>query len=213
MKKYPENFDAKDIKCVIFDFDNTMYYSDTQLEAKLAWLQNAIVTLGGKTQAQAKELMLKTGFTACNPHQPSFSSHLPLFGITMDAWQEYQSETRYFVDNVQIVPNVYYETLRAKYPLYIVTNSFVHDINIKAEKYGIDFNSFKIYGCEHGKKHMNKKETYAKIAEDLNLSPKNLLIIGDRLKIDIFPLLELDGNGVLVSNTDEVKTVIEELLQ
>lgn len=213
MEKYPKNINMKDIKCVIFDFDNTMYYSDTQLESKLAWLKNAIVTLGRTTNDEAEELMQRTGFTACNTHQPSFSSHLPLFGITMDQWQKYQSETRYFVDDVQIVPNEYYEKLRSRYPLYIVTNSFVHDIRLKAEKYGIDFGPFKIYGCEHGKEHMNKKETYAKISEDLNLSPRNLLIFGDRFKIDINPLLELGGNGILINNTNELKSAIEELLQ
>lgn len=212
LDKYPVSFDKANIKCVIFDFDNTMYYSDSQLESKLAWLKNAIVQLGGKTHEEAEALMQRTGFTVYNKHQPSFSSHLALFGITMEQWQNYQSETRYFVDNVQVLPNDYYIALKKKYPLYIVTNSFVHDINIKAEKYGINLAPFKVYGCEHGKQHINKKETYARISKELNLDTSELLIIGDRLKIDIFPMLEQGGKGILVANTDELKLAVEELL-
>jgi len=52
---------------------------------------------------------------------------------------------------------------------------------------------------------------YANIAKELNILPSNMLVIGDRLKVDVEPLLELGGSGIIVKHPDEFKIILNEM--
>ena len=214
MTKYPSGFEIKDIKCVILDFDNTMYYSTSIRTAHLSYLKLALTSLGRHSNEHADTLMQAVGFTHGNPHLPAFSANLDTFGITKQQWLDFTAKNFYTLDPeiIQTIPNEYYHKLAKRYPLYIVTNEYKDNIIKKAKLYNIDLSPFKLYCSASAGDSPSKKQIYSEIIADLNISPHNTLSIGDRLKVDIDPLLELGGKGILVRNTDELKAALDELL-
>ena len=197
------------IKCVIFDFDETLYSSSNR-QGYLDFLKKAVTELGGKTAAEADRLLTQAGFTLTNK-PASFNSQLSTFGITREQWDSFKINNCYIADpkGVEILPNELYRELRKKCRLFIVSNEFLQHIEAKAAIYGIDLSVFDIYVSAGG----SKKPIYERVMKDCGVTANQVLVIGDRMKVDIEPMLELGGNGALVRDVKEVKDLIGKLLK
>ena len=57
----------------------------------------------------------------------------------------------------------------------------------------------------------NKKMAMEYLLEDYGIKPCNLLSIGDRYKTDIVPAVELGGKGVLLRNSESLKTLLSDM--
>ena len=81
--------------------------------------------------------------------------------------------------------------LSKKYKLILITKGDLLDQERKIKKSKLEkyFKYKKIVSEKN-------KQTYLKILDDLKIEPQNFLMVGNSFKSDIFPVLEIGGNGV-----------------
>ena len=82
-------------------------------------------------------------------------------------------------------------TLSKKYDLILITKGDLLDQERKIEKSKLEkyFKYKKIVSEKN-------KQTYQNILDDLMIEPQNFLMVGNSFKSDVFPVLEIGGNGV-----------------
>ena len=82
-------------------------------------------------------------------------------------------------------------TLSKKYDLILITKGDLLDQERKIEKSKLEkyFKHKKIVSEKN-------KQTYQNILDDLMIEPQNFLMVGNSFKSDVFPVLEIGGNGV-----------------
>lgn len=207
----------REIKVVIFDFDETMYYSEDIRKYYIEFIKKTIMTLGNHTEEEAIRLMNEVGITIENKNAPSFNSSLPHFGITREQWDDYRIDHYFEIDytKAQIVDNDYYKRLAAKYRLYIASNELYKNIIEKADRMGIELTPFyKIYApqIEELNTYPKKSQLYKMIKESEGVDFDQMLVIGDRMKVDILPMVELGGNALFISTPKEIMNFCDEKL-
>ena len=82
-------------------------------------------------------------------------------------------------------------TLSKKYDLILITKGDLIDQERKIEKSKLEkyFKYKKIVSEKN-------KQTYQNILDDLMIEPQNFLMVGNSFKSDVFPVLEIGGNGI-----------------
>ena len=204
------------LKVLIFDFDETLYYSPNALNCYINFIKNAILALSDYTEAQALEIMDKYGFTTRGENRVSFGKTCESFGISKADWDKYRIDTFFEIDyeNASTVSNKLLEKVGKKYDLYIVSNEIYENLLIKAQKLNIDLSNFKrVYAPKKAENiSINKRAVYQEILETNVITSAQAIAIGDRHKVDIKPLEELGGVGVQISNTAQVENLLRELL-
>ena len=203
------NQDLSNIKTIIFDFDETMYYSPTVHEIYVGYIKKTVMKLTGKAETEVLLLMDKYGFTSTGESRVSFGKNCEKFGVTKEQWDSYRITDFFQIDyaTAKIVPNVVYKMLALKYSLYVVSNEVYDNVLYKANKLSIDLSPFtKIYAptVDQLKNYLTKRDDYKLIREKERCSFDEMMVIGDRYSVDIQPLEELGGNGVLIKNVDEI---------
>lgn len=203
---------AKNFKVIVFDFDETLYYSPDVREYYIRYIKKTILNLSNLSEEQTDSLMQEVGFTMENKASPSFSSSCGKFGIEKSAWDNYRIDNFFEINykNAESIDNKLLNELSNHYPLYIVTNEAYKNILIKAEKLGIDISMFKKIFAPSveallGGNVKTKKELYREIIESEKVLPSEVLVIGDRIKVDVEPMLELGGNGLIVTKPKEIE--------
>lgn len=214
--KYFGTDDFSAIKVIVFDFDETMYYSPTVRESYVNYIKTAVMALSGCNENRAEKLMVQNGFTKENKFAPSFNSSLPNFGITRPAWDDYRRVHFFEIDydTATIVDNEIYRKLAKKCNLYVVSNEMAENLRKKAERLGIDLAPFKkiVAPTFDGTVNISggKVAAYSAIAEEEGLPPSQMLVVGDRMAVDVEPMLGIGGNGLFVANTDEIELFFKE---
>jgi len=95
--------------------------------------------------------------------------------------------------------------LAAKYHLTIITKGDLFEQETKVSRSGLAsyFQQVEIVG-------QKIPETYARILENSNIAPERFLMVGNSLRSDILPVLELGGNAVYIpSDTTWVHEMVE----
>ena len=83
----------KDIKVIIFDFDETLYYSSNIRDYYINYIFNTIKTLTKVkdwTDDDILNKMAEIGFTKENKTSPSFTSSCNNFGVEREDWNNYK---------------------------------------------------------------------------------------------------------------------------
>ncbi len=215
-----KNFDMKTgkstLRVLIFDFDETLYYSPNALDCYVRFIKTTILNLSNYTEEQTMEIMNKYGFTSRGENRVSFGKTCESFGIPKSAWEEYKLDHFYEIDyqNASIVNNDLLKELSKKYPLYIVSNEIYENVVYKASKLNIDLNNFtKIYAPRRNvDKSINKRDCYAEILSVNGIQPAEAIVIGDRYSVDIKPFEEIGGQGIQISNVKEIEDILLQLL-
>jgi FMN phosphatase YigB (HAD superfamily) len=138
------------------------------------------------------------------------------FGISKQSWDNYRVDNffEFDYDNADTVSHNTLTLLSKKYPLFLVSNEVKQNLNIKAKKLGIDTTLFqKIYAPskETLNSHPTKKDIYKTIIASLHLKANEVIVIGDRLLVDVQPLLELGGSGFVIKHPSEIDEIANEL--
>jgi len=96
------------------------------------------------------------------------------------------------VQLIEHVPEIVSE-LTAKYHLAIITKGDLLEQETKVSRSGLAsyFQQVEIVG-------QKTPETYARILKNFNIAPERFLMIGNSLRSDILPVLELGGNAVYI---------------
>ncbi len=206
------NAKGRKIRAIVFDFDETLYVSPNTRKLYIQYIKNTVMTLGGHSESASKALMEKLGFTESNKASPSFRASCEHFGITKQQWDEYRMDNFFEIDyeNAHTVSLATLKRLKKTYPLFIASNEVKENVLKKAVKLNIDLSIFDdIYAPQKSQigNYMDKKNIYLTIAKKLNINTKNLLVVGDRYKVDAQPMLEIGGNAVIIKHPEEIDTL------
>lgn len=203
---------VKNVKVLVFDFDETLYYSPDVREYYIKYIKSTILNLSSLTEMETDSLMKEVGFTMENKASPSFSSSCGRFGIQKRAWDNYRIDNFFQINykNAESIDNNILRKLSTHYPMYVVTNEVYKNILIKAERLGIDLSIFKKLLAPSAEALLSgnaktKKELYQDIIESEHVMSNQVLVIGDRIKVDVEPMLELGGNGLVVTRPKEIE--------
>ena len=99
--------DPKTFKVLVFDFDETLYYSPDIREYYIRYIKNTILKLSNLSESEADSLMEEVGFTMENKASPSFSSSCGRFGIEKSAWDNYRIDNFFEINykNAESIDN------------------------------------------------------------------------------------------------------------
>ena len=216
MKTYNFSLEKKkELKCIIFDFDETLYYNPLAQQSYFNYLKKALLNLTNYNEDEITNIIKLFGFDLTGERRVSVSQNCSKIGILQEDWMKYRIEN-FYPDNfsyIKTVSNSLMRSLLKKYKLFLVSSEYLDNIYIKASQMNIDLSVFqKIYTSDSKKLQIiNKQEAYKDILHNEELSPSQVIVIGDRYNVDIKPFEEIGGGGVQVSNTDEVEELIKQL--
>lgn len=206
----------KSIKSIIFDFDETLYYSETMQDEYINFIKNSVMDLTGQSEDKVVSLMSEIGFVKDNQSRPRMRNSVVHFGSSIEAWDKYR-ENHFFIPDASKIISVNNESLaklKQLFSLSIVSTEMVANIKTKAEKYNIDLSNFKyIYGSTSYETTTEKSTFYKEIISKEEITPKEVVVIGDRFKVDIQPLLDMGGNGILIKTNKDLEQAIKFLLK
>lgn len=205
----------KNIKCVIFDFDETLYYSETMEDEYIEYIKKAVIKLTNQSEEKVVSLMEEIGFVKDNQKRPRMRNSVVYFGSSIKDWEKYR-KTHFFIPNplnIIAVNNKSLRQLKKLYTLSIVSTEMISNIKIKAKYFDIDLSNFKyIYGSTSYGINTYKSSFYKEIIKKDNYKAEEVVVVGDRLKGDIEPLIEMGGNGILIKTNKDLEKAIQFLL-
>lgn len=199
------------IKAIIFDFDETMYFSSNIKEYYVKYINRTLHDLTDFSDDEIVSLMKEYHFYDGGKSRVSFGKNCHHFGVTKEMWNNYRIKNFFQIDysNAEIVDNCVYEDLAKTMQLFIVSNECYENVLYKAKQLNIDLSQFKkIYAPNYENVlsySSDKMETYKKVLYENNLSIDEVIVIGDRYSVDIEPFEKLGGQGVLIENTAQIE--------
>lgn len=218
MKTYNFSLDnKKDLKSIIFDFDETLYYNPLAQESYFNYLKKALLDLTNYNEDEITNIIKLFGFDLAGERRVSVSQNCSKIGIMQEDWIKYRTE-HFYPENfshIQTINNALMRSLLEKYKLFLVSSEYLDNVHIKASQMNIDLSIFsRIYASDGEKLQIiNKQEAYKDILQSEGLVPSQVIVIGDRYNVDIKPFEEIGGGGVQITNTDEVEGLIKQLLK
>lgn len=203
------------IKVIIFDFDETMYSSSTIKKYYVRYIKQTLSDLTSLSEKDILTLMEKFGFMSGGKERISFGKNCEKFGVTKEQWNNYRIDNFFQIDykNAITPSNEIYEKLSKLKKLYIVSNEVKENLFYKAKMMNINLEPFEIYAPL--KKDVltyksSKEDCYKKIINECKVSPESVLVVGDRYNVDIFPLENLGGHGILINNAKQIEDIFKE---
>jgi len=197
------------IKLIILDLDGTLYPRDLYFNKYYDFTVKSLNRLFNFSSDDAIRILNNFGISADHSKdQESISALIISLGMSIKDWNDYRDKN--FNIESLVNPNKelvsYLKYLKRFYKIVIFTNNtkitsekILNRIGIFNESI-IDFLLTSDYGLEL-KPH---KEGFEFIKVKFGLLFSEIVSIGDRESIDIKPLLDLGGNGILISNPSEL---------
>ena len=215
-KYYSPEFNKNDIKIIAFDFDETFYKSDNMRALYLDYIRRTFKMLCEFDDEKIERIMQERGYTLESKVAPSFSQICTEYGVSEKDYHNYRIVNNFEIDyaNAKVVDIKILKQFKKKYKIYIVSNEIDRLLYKKMERLKIPSEMFDGIYCTpiDAMKTKSKDKPYLEILKKNKLSPKNLLVVGDRYKVDIEPALNLGANGILVNGPEEIELVLKELI-
>lgn len=206
------NYHNAKIKVVAFDFDETFYKSDNMKALYLNYIFKTFKVLCGFDDNKIKTIMNELGYTLESKIAPSFSQICTQFGVSEEEYHNYRIENFFEIDydKAEVVGLDVLKRFKEKFKVYIVSNEIDKLFYNKMNKLKISPDLFDGIYCTpiDAMKTKNKKEAYYDILKKNNCFPENLVVVGDRFKVDIEPALSLGASGFLVDGPKEIEKIL-----
>ena len=196
------SFDYSNIKVIAFDADDTLWINETYYregENKFYKLMSAYETENKLDQELFKKEM----------------ENLHLYGYGIKSFMLSMIESALELSNYKLNPKIIEEvinigkdmlekpielldgveetlqTLNPKYRIILATKGDLLDQERKLEKSGLEkyFHHIEILSEK-------KKENYKKLIKHLDIAPSEFLMIGNSLKSDVLPLIEIGAHAI-----------------
>ncbi|MGN0960609.1 MAG: HAD family hydrolase [Christensenellales bacterium] len=115
--------------------------------------------------------------------------------------------------DIKIIDNNRLKKLKEEYKLFIVSNSVLNYLELYMKKFNIDKDNFvDILDNLYDNDDLTKKKRYKEILTKYNLSPENVLVLGDSYENDILPAIELNMYGICTSGLTQIHSILDNLL-
>ena len=204
VKLFVENAKQSELKCIMFDFDDTLYTGNV-------W--------GNWVEYLSKFYLQKFPNKKISdvPREAFYSAArfvdyiVEKEGVSSKEFVKYQEDVIYqfSTKKVRAIDLDLLRKLKSKYILTIVSNSSVPYIKYHSKELGIDLDLFDdIQQNNYLNEDRSKAVNYKDIINKYNLKPENVLVMGDSYSNDIVPALKL---GMLCKHIDSVYEVEEYL--
>lgn len=198
----------KNIKLVIFDFDDTLYEGENWQNWDKYIKKMTYSFYDNKEQCEefAKKYKIFEGCT--NQYMAKCLTNE--FGSTQKL-VDFMSNVLYELDveNLKVIENDFLAKLSKKAKLAIVSNSSKNYLHHYLKRFNIDESLFEyILQNEYDVNNYTKGLKYTFLINQLNLKPDEILVVGDNYITDIAPALELGINAVHTSNLADVKNAV-----
>ncbi len=187
------------IKTIIFDFDDTLYTAkDNWKDIDIYW-KNVIRALVGKKEV---ENFFKRHKFKSPIHSNDVIGFVRSEGYDINKFAEIVENKIYDRGDMKVetMPNEFFEELKKKYSLYIVSMGRRKYLDYYIKKYGIEESCFKKVISVYSDNHFTidtKTPIYQKIMEEEKIKSKEILVVGNSYSNDIKPAEELKMQTLL----------------
>lgn len=201
-------------KLFIFDLDGTFYNIGDLIAFNF---QQQAIFLSEKKKIsleKAKEELEEHHiYSEVKEDAKSCSEYFQSIGLDMDEWNRIRTKD-FPIELIQKNHSVNQEILnkyKEKGILCLVSNNTLKNVDNILSYLKIDMNSFScIVSKESQGNSKNKMNAYQNLMKQFDIPAQESIAIGDRYNIDVLPLLNLKGSGVVVNGPQGVKDFIEE---
>ncbi len=205
--------DLRKIKCVIIDFDCTMYSGanwDTCDDLTFAYLtENKIYTKSRQEFINENRFPEKYHFTQC------VYAYLKKRNLDISKFDDYINSHIYdfLCETTRQIDAKLVEALCDKYPVYLLSDSSKNYILHYLEIFKINRHWFKDIICNDYRSYdMSKAPYMANIVIDGGYNPNEVIMIGDSYYHDIVPAKKIGLQQANVLDVKQTEMVIRNLL-
>lgn len=191
----------KDIKVIVFDFDNTLYYG---IDWTKEWANYCKIGMrevfSELTDKQFDDMIKKED--AGNFTSNNIVRIMKKYKKDINLWLNFRQTHDCHLDysNCSAVSNEELHKFAKKYHLYIVSNSIKKEMQYVIDYFKMDTSVFKkiiTNNYEHG---ADKLYYYQQIIKSEGILPHQLFVIGDSQSTDLEPAFKIGASGILVKN-------------
>ena len=220
-KKWLKNINLDDegkgfmnnVTTIFFDFDNTLYSGYDWKNWKEYCLKSLKIV--ANLSEQEVEDLQKEYANKILDHKAIYNI-LEKHKIRYSEWRKYEEEHPFqfdFADNsIKHISNKELLKFSQKYHIFITSNSEPFLVEDMCKKLNINAALFDGICCNKFEKNKSSKYyIYKEIMEKYNISPENIIVIGDNYDTDIKPILKLGGYGINVNSANFTLNEIENI--
>ncbi len=205
------------VKAIILDLDGTFYDIHNALRETFDVQKKFLMGKTGMSEADAVTFL--NGHHIYQEPKDDSMSATELFmslGFDREEWRLYRERNFNVsqINNNEAVKESEIKKISDKYLLFLLSSSTFEMIKKTLCWLGIRRGLFEAIICSDGFMNaipFNKKEAFRYISEKYGFMFSEMLSIGDRYQTDIKPMIELGGNGILVSGPRDLTAALNEL--
>lgn len=204
---------AKEIKAIVFDFDDTMYFQKNAEDRYLLYSKNMVHALTGLSMDIIEQKFVEFNYVK-GASRPRLRELVGYFGDYKNAYDKFRTQYFYIPDaeTTEIVDSQILNKFRSKYKLFLVSGEYEFNVRKKADVLGIDLSVFdEVIGAIDPGVNVEKVAIYQSLMDKYELCANQMCAIGDRYKVDLEPLIKLGGGGFLVSELRDFNVILEYL--
>jgi HAD superfamily hydrolase (TIGR01549 family) len=201
---------------IIFDMDGTLYPRAIYMTAYFDFTFNALQNLFGLSPADARQKLQTHGINR-NPvkAQGSVSRLITSMGLSIKEWNEYRDQrfdlSSLVNQNRNLSGTISEISKFVKLALVtnntqLMTSNILRKLSIKESIFSV------IVTSDNGFPLKPDTDSFSHIKRLLNVSINEIISIGDRYEVDVEPVLQLGGNGVVISTPEEITDFCEKYI-
>lgn len=195
-----ENF--KDIKAVIFDFDNTLYKDIDWVGYDEFVIENMKKIFSHLSEEEFEKMLKKHNFNGDRVIEFFAEVCVKELNSTKKFWP-FIRDIKFDGDysKVKLFPHDVLVELSKKYDLYILSNSSVPNIEFVAKRINLDLSMFKkLFDNKFKEDDLTKARSMKDILDFTKLPPNQILMVGDSIYHDLLPAQKLGMQVMLIED-------------
>ncbi|WP_191299152.1 HAD family hydrolase [Lentzea cavernae] len=204
-------------RLVVFDLDGTLYPKEAYAEQVLAVIGRMFVELRGSSQAHADEKVaglreaMRTNWSGT-----STTSFVRANGFDVAQWLEYREAHLSIADGLVRDEDVVRDLarLREVVPIVLLTNNTRGAMTAILDKVGLGTGGFTQVFTSEDSRDTPKPDpgAFQVVLDRCGVPAERTWSVGDRVDIDIAPLVRLGGSGIAVDGPADLRAAVDHLI-
>ena len=202
---------AKNIKCVIFDFDSTLYVNGNWADEDGYW--QGYLDYAGITDITVDEICKKYS----SPHKMrSLCKYTRELGIDDSIFFKYCDDFLYDMtnDNLRVIDNNLLEELKKYYQIFLLSDSTPGYLDYYMKEFGINKAVFtECISNNYDANDMSKYPLMIKVLNQMSCKPNEIIMVGDSAMFDIEPAKKAGFETFKVDSLEDTEKIIKILIE